>query len=377
MELEKEMMDIDTLYYLNDEVLEKMNDYYFQKKEYDDKLKKNKKKDRSYKPKCIFCNKNGGTIFKTKVDKGSRVLTAKCGNKIDPCSNEIIINTGRIELFSEKITLLENNIKEIKKKIIYYKNDLLFGYIDKISPIFDELKFDIEKNTLRLHYIQEHYIDRVENPEDYDKIIELEKSIYENINEIKMLLNQNDPDNVSGVIEIYKDSLLPSLNKILYLKYFKPEVIYDEDDNCYRLLETPKKYKTICNEFSEKPISEIVNIKKIKKTKPKLTQPIEEEPEDKEEKLKISVINKKEEPEDKEEKLKISVINKKEEPEDKEEKLEYKEEELEDKEEEIELVPFKKISFEKNRVVEDDEIDDMPELVEVNIEDELEDENLR
>jgi hypothetical protein len=263
MELEKEIMDIDTLYYLNDEVLEKMNDYYFQKKEYDDKLKKNKKKDRSYKPKCIFCDKIGGTIFKTDVDMGSRVLTAKCGNKIDPCSNEIIINTGRIELFSEKITLLENNIKEIKKKIIYYKNDLLFGYIDKISPIFDELKFDIEKNTLRLHYIQEHYIDRVENPEDYDKLIELEKSIYENINEIKMLLNQNDPDNVSGIIEIYKDLLLPSLNKILYLKYFEPEVIYEDDENCYRLLETPKKYKTICNEFSETPISEIVNIKKI------------------------------------------------------------------------------------------------------------------
>ena len=35
------------------------------------------------------------------------ILTAKCGNKIEPCSNEIIINTGRIELFSEKIKLAD------------------------------------------------------------------------------------------------------------------------------------------------------------------------------------------------------------------------------------------------------------------------------
>jgi hypothetical protein len=345
MELEKEIMDIDTLYYLNDEVLEKMNDYYFQKKEYDDKLKKNKKKDRSYKPKCIFCNKSGGTIFKTEVNIGSRVLTAKCGNKVDPCSNEIIINTGRIELFSEKITLLKNNIKELKKKIIYYKNDLLFGYIDKISPIFDELKFDIEKNTLQLHYIQEHYIDRVENPEDYDKLIELEKSIYENINEIK--INQNDPDNVSGVIEIYRESLLPSLNKILHLKYFEPDVIYEEDENCFRLLETPKKYKTICNEFSETPISEIVNLQKVKKVKkPTLKPKLEED---------VPEIN-------------LSIVDKsvdKSVDQDLEEDLEKEEEPEED---EIKFVPFKKISFEKERSVEDpeiDELDDMPELEEV------------
>ena len=355
MELEKEIMDIDTLYYLNDEVIEKMNDYYFQKKEYDDKLKKNKKKDRSYKPKCIFCDKIGGTIFKTEVDMGSRVLTAKCGNKIDPCSNEIIINTGRIELFSEKITLLENNIKEIKKKIIYYKNDLLFGYIEKISPIFDELKIDIEKNTLQLHYIKEHYIDRVENPEDYDKLLDLEKSIYENINEIKLLLNQNDPDNITGVIEIYKNSLLPSLYKTIHLKYYEPEVIYEEDENCYRLIETPKKYKIKCNEFSERPITEIINIKpkkakKVKKSTLKVTKPeIEEESE-----MITSVINK-------------SVDKEPEEVEEAE--IEEEEPEEEEEEDEIKFVPFKKISFEKGTVQDPEfnELDDMPELEEVDI----------
>jgi hypothetical protein len=343
MELEKKIMDIDRLYYLNDDIIEKMNDYYFQKKEYGDKLKKNKKKDKSYKSKCIFCDKFGGTIFKTELDMGSRVLTARCGNKTEPCSNEIIINTGKIELFSEKIKLLENNIEKIKKKIIYYKNDLLFGYIEKISPIFDELKIDIETNTLQLHYIKEQYNDRVENPEDYDKLLDLEKSIYENINEIKLLLNQNDPDNVSGVIEIYKNTLLPSLYKTIHLKYYEPEVIYEEDDNCYRLLETPKKYKIKCNEFSETPITEIVNIKpkKVKKSSLKVTKPkLEEEPE-----IIPSIIDK-------------SVDKELEEPEEPEE----------EEEEEVKFVPFKKISFEKERPIEDpefDELHDMPELEEV------------
>jgi hypothetical protein len=351
MELEKEIMDIDTLYYLNDDVIEKMNDYYFQKKEYDDKLKKNKKKDRSYKPKCIFCDKIGGTIFKTELDMGSRVLTARCGNKTDPCSNEIIINTGRIELFSEKINLLENNIEKIKKKIIYYKNDLLFGYIEKISPIFDELKIDIETNTLQLHYIKEHYIDRVENPEDYDKLLDLEKGIYENINEIKLLLNQNDPDNVSGVIEIYKNRLLPSLYKTIHLKYYEPEVIYEEDENCYRLLETPKKYKIKCNEFSQRPITEMINIKpkKVKKVKKPTSKPkLEEEvPE-----INLSVVDQ-------------SVDKGFDKGFDKDlEEAEIVEEE-EPEEDEIKFVPFKKISFEKERSVKDPEIDEKPEFDEL------------
>jgi hypothetical protein len=349
MELEKEIMDIDTLYYLNDDVLEKMNDYYFQKKEYDDKLKKNKKKDRSYKPKCIFCDKIGGTIFKTELDMGSRVLTARCGNKTDPCSNEIIINTGRIELFSEKINLLENNIEKIKKKIIYYKNDLLFGYIEKISPIFDELKIDIETNTLQLHYIKEHYIDRVENPEDYDKLLDLEKGIYENINEIKLLLNQNDPDNVSSVIEIYKNRLLPSLYKTIHLKYYEPEVIYEEDENCYRLLETPKKYKIKCNEFSQRPITEMINIKpkKVKKVKKPTSKPkLEEE---------VPEIN-------------LSVVDQSvDKGFDKDlEEAEAEEADIveEPEEDDIKFVPFKKIYFEK-KIDENPEIDEKPKFDEL------------
>ena len=353
MELEKEIIDIDKLYYLDENVLEKMNDYYLKKKEYDDKLKKNKRKD---KPKCIFCDKVGGTIFKTEIDKGGRALTAKCGNKLEPCLNEIIINIGKIELFSDKIKQLKINIEETKKKIIYYKNDLLFGYIDKISPIFDELKFDIEKNTLRLHYIQEHYIDRVENPDEYDKLIDLEKLIYENINEIKLLLANYE--SIPSVMEIYKDSLLPSLHKTLHLKYFEPEVIYEEDDNCYRLLEIPKKYKTICNEFSEIPISESVIIKKPKK-KPKIKEIKEiKTAQDDEPREKITFSN-------------SGIDDELKEEEELQDSLE--DDGVNDGEEEMKIVPFQKISFEKERVVEDEENDDdMPELEEVNIDDMLE-----
>ena len=42
----------------------------------------------------------------------------------------------------------EISLSKFKKEIIIDKNDLLFGYIEKISPIFDELKIDIE-NSLK------------------------------------------------------------------------------------------------------------------------------------------------------------------------------------------------------------------------------------
>ena len=248
----------ETIYKLSEEVIQKMEEYYRLKSDYETKTKIYKEKLKP--PKCIFCKKPGGTIFKTEVIQEDRKLIAYCNVKPDSCKTKIDIHTGKIELYIDKMREYEHKIKELKKNVIFYKNDLLFGYISssKIVEKFDNIKKQIDQYTLDYYFIKENYELFVDNIEDYIRLCDLEKQSYLEIEEIRVELNkykyQKDDEIIENVVSIYKDKLINLLNDILHLKYSDPEVICDTDDNSYKLIEVPKKYKTIYNEFSLIPI---------------------------------------------------------------------------------------------------------------------------
>ena len=248
----------ETIYKLSEDVIQKMEEYYRLKTEYETKT--NNYKEKLKPPKCIFCKKNGGTIFKTEVIQEDRILIAYCNVNPDSCKTRINIHTGKIELYIDKLRDYQDKIKELKKNVILYKNDLLFGYISssKIVERFNNIKTQIDKYTLDYYFIKENYELFVDNIEDYIRLCDLEKKSYLEIEEIRVELNKykytKDDEIIENVISIYKDKLIQLLNQILHLKYSDPEVICDIDDNSYKLVEIPKKYKTIYNEFSLIPI---------------------------------------------------------------------------------------------------------------------------
>ena len=253
----------ETIYKLSEEVIQKMEEYYRLKTDYETKAKNYKEKSKP--PKCIFCKRPGGSIFKTEVIQGDRILLAYCNVKPDPCKIKIDIHTGKIELYIDKMREYEYKIKELKKNVILYKNDLLFGYISssKIVERFNNIKKQIDQYTLDYYFIKENYELFVDNIEDYIRLCDLEKKSYLEIEEIRVELNKYKytkddeikDEIIENVVTIYKDKLIQLLNQILHLKYSDPEVICDTDDNSYKLVEIPKKYKTIYNEFSLLPIS--------------------------------------------------------------------------------------------------------------------------
>jgi hypothetical protein len=253
----------ETIYKLSEEVIQKMEEYYRLKSDYETKAKNYKEKSKP--PKCIFCKRPGGSIFKTEVIQGDRILLAYCNVKPDPCKIKIDIHTGKIELYIDKMREYEYKIKELKKNVILYKNDLLFGYISssKIVERFNNIKKQIDEYTLDYYFIKENYELFVDNIEDYIRLCDLEKKSYLEIEEIRVELNKYKytkddeikDEIIENVVTIYKDKLIQLLNEILHLKYSDPEVICDTDDNSYKLVEIPKKYKTIYNEFSLLPIS--------------------------------------------------------------------------------------------------------------------------
>ena len=142
----------ETIYKLSEEVIQKMEEYYRLKSDYETKAKIYKEKSKP--PKCIFCKRPGGSIFKTEVIQGDRILLAYCNVKPDPCTTKIDIHTGKIELYIDKMREYEYKIKELKKNVILYKNDLLFGYISssKIVERFNNIKKQIDQYTLDYYF---------------------------------------------------------------------------------------------------------------------------------------------------------------------------------------------------------------------------------
>jgi len=221
------------------------------------------------KPNCIFCGNGGSTIFKTLNMNGNKILVAECENTSNTCSKKIKILTGKIENFHEKISLLKQNIEKLKVKIILYKNDILFGYVYSTDK-FEKIMNDFDKNTLELKVFMQLYFDIIENSNEYEKLKKLESKLYTQIENIKInILNFNtekNPEDLDEAVNIYVELLskfssqdLGLLDEIMMLKYVKPFVEYDEKEKIVRLVQNPKKYDILSNEFSTLPIDVVTN----------------------------------------------------------------------------------------------------------------------
>ena len=121
------------------EYLEKLNQYYSIKHNYEvkkqekiNKIIKNpelslKQKQEAYskvKMNCVNCGKRVGTIF----GNNDGILSAICGDKTNSCTLNISINTGKFVPLSELTSAFQAEVDDSKTDIIMTKLDLLFGY---------------------------------------------------------------------------------------------------------------------------------------------------------------------------------------------------------------------------------------------------------
>jgi predicted NAD-dependent protein-ADP-ribosyltransferase YbiA (DUF1768 family) len=255
----KSISEMGQIYKASETVLLAIDNYYKLKSKYGMNKKTN----------CIFCGNGGSTIFKTFNMNGNKILVAECDNTSKTCSKKIQILTGKIENFHEKISLLKQNIEKLKVKIILYKNDILFGYVYSTDK-FEKIMNDFDKNTLELKVFMQLYFDIIENSNEYEKLKKLESKLYTQIENIKInILNFNTEKNAEDLdeaVNIYVELLskfssedVGLLDEIMMLKYVNPFVEYDEKEKIVRLVQNPKKYDILSNEFSTLPIEVITN----------------------------------------------------------------------------------------------------------------------
>ena len=280
------------------DVKEALNEYFKLKTNYEKKINANKKKiinnstlsnreKRSeflkLKPKCINCQRPGGTIFKityfkeTDKTEAYREYVSQCGIISDPCNLNIKIQIGKYELLPDILNGIQKEITDLKNQVIDDKNKLLFGYLktNEILERFDELKDSIS------HYssLYEIYLDNYNYIVDNDKKkTELEESItqsYLQIQEIKNCIKKmNETNNVQyarDAVTIYTTILQPLFNTIRNLKYNETTVWNDDNSNTCNLMQNKYSISNLSHSsFTSKVASYDVGLTATPKKKPAL-----------------------------------------------------------------------------------------------------------
>ena len=238
---------------------EAMNEYFKLKNKYEstiqkeiNKISRNKnltKREKktnfqSLKQKCINCSRPVGTLFSSKFDKEKnyRILTAFCGDIVNPCDLRIEINAGRgVESYLDIIMDVEKGLQKEKNHLIQDKNDLLFGYITTEEALnnFEFLKKEISELTNSYSFHLGEFNDITNNKAEKETLDKNQESAYILMDEIKEVLGKfNETKNQSFVndsVEIYVNQLQPLLTKIRNSKYMSSRV--ELEDNIYHLIQ--------------------------------------------------------------------------------------------------------------------------------------------
>ena len=246
---------------------EAMNEYFKLKNKYESTIQKELKKIirdknltkrekkttfQSFKPKCINCSRPVGTLFSSKNDKEKnyRVLTAFCGDIVNPCDLRIVINAGRgLESYLDIIMDVEKSIQKYKNDLIQDKNDLLFGYITTEEALnnFEFLKKEISEFTNSYSFHLGEFNDITNNKAEKETLDKNQETAYIVMDEMKELLGKfNETKNQSFVndsVEIYVNQLQPLLTKIRNSKYMSNRV--ELEDQIYHLIQEKFTFEDI------------------------------------------------------------------------------------------------------------------------------------
>ena len=246
---------------------------------------------KKYKPKCVNCSRQVGTLFSVGKNKeGDKIALALCGDREKPCPLNINLNLGDVINLSDDVEMDQKEISEYKKEIIIDKNNLLFGYINSSEAVekFDRIK-DRMTQLIRIseHYLQ-MYMGIVDNPARTEMTQKIQTEVYENIKNMKTMISEFDKtDNLQLINEVvgkYKEELIPRLKELMDYKYAYSNVEYIDDK--FHLVQ--KKYTIENLEYDISKVERRVvmmrtGMKQEKTTqsikKPKFLKQVEVEPE--------------------------------------------------------------------------------------------------
>ena len=249
--------------------LEEYDEYYKLKNKYENDINKQKEKikikaNKDNLPltyvkknialleyKCIKCKKKGGTIFKETED----TLEAVCGNKTKQCNLNIKINKIKTENLEDKIINMNNDIHNIKNKILEFKTNFLFNFLeeDYLVEQFNILNTNLNEKMETFINLKQQYNSINTEIKNKDKLLEYKKQLDILISEYKdiykIYLIENDKKYLIQAFEFYLTKIKPLTETIknTTYKYNYIDKIESESKNInYKLIQK----KNIYNDYN-------------------------------------------------------------------------------------------------------------------------------
>ena len=245
-------MDLAQYYELKQKYQERIDNK--KKKIRKDKLLTIKEKRVQYKkivPKCVNCDKPGGTLFEEK----NGMLKAVC-NAQTPCN--LNINIKRVRYDNMRDLDIENDkvSENLKMRIIMTKLDYLFGINsskDDIIEKFNELKNKLASVTEKQLVINKNYGDIFIRINRDPLLNDANNDLANEIDELKNLYKEYTtsdkpvPRYLTDMIEKTITKILPLVETIRKLKYGYYEM---EKEELYKLDETTiYEYTLVANTY--------------------------------------------------------------------------------------------------------------------------------
>lgn len=231
------------------------------------KIKGFKKKLQSYKPKCVVCNRPGGTIFSNK----DGYYRAVCGSN-NPCKMDVKIFRGYFEDKGMIVKIYKDEIDRHKESIIKQKLDTLLNYIseEQSGKIFQDKIDTYNDDNVMYKELLDTYNDTFHNKEREISLKDkMENEVYVVIDELKQLINEyketNNKEVLKTAIDTHVNKLLPEIRKVRALKYEKCEMeskfMGKKEPNLDILHQFYVSYGKYENCYSEQPKVESFNVK--------------------------------------------------------------------------------------------------------------------
>ena len=257
-----------------------MERYYELKQRYEKNIKARKNKVKKNKdltlkekrsaikkiiPRCVNCNKPGGTIF----DEKNGMLKAVCGSKT-PCDLNINIKRIRYDNMRELDTKNDKLCENLKMRIIMTKLDYLFGLNkskDEIVDKFNSLKSELSALSEKQLVLNKNYGDIISGVNRDPLLSDATMDLTIEIDELKQIYNEykldEKPAFIRSIVEKYLTKILPLTEQIRKIKYgyyeiekgdevieaFKTEGddVANEDDGkaVYTLVANPYRFEQI------------------------------------------------------------------------------------------------------------------------------------
>lgn len=245
------------------------------RKVYNDAIKKGSGKSRAkklvstLKPTCIYCKRNVGSIFTTKL-KNYKCI---CGDSVNPCPLNIQLFAGDYFNLLDLIQEYSDVLRDTREEIIMLKLNSLFDYNSKdiTLTLYNKKLEEYSKESSGFDQLMERYneIFLIDDNNNKDKHIQIKDNlikIKENTDLAKKLLNEyktsNNDEFLKQAISTYVDEIIPKIKNNNLLLFNNIYINTDTDANkseMHSLIKEKISYSNLEYTYGEKP-----NVKSFK-----------------------------------------------------------------------------------------------------------------